>query len=80
MKPEEFSKLPSLKLAVHTITTSLERQGRGALFRELGFWEAIDQVIQLADCQVYTFQPDPDSDPLQQEQGTMYCSIRSYWC
>ncbi len=34
-------------------------------------WSAIDSVVELSDCDVYAFQPDPDSEP-EAEQGNLW--------
>lgn len=63
VKPEEFTKVSSLKTVVHAINTCLASQGKGYLSRDMQMWEAIDETIDLKDCDVYSFVPDPDSDP-----------------
>lgn len=63
-KSEEFSKEPSLTWAMNTIDSNLfatANQSYSALRHQL--WAAVDSEICLSDCDIYSYNPDLDSDP-----------------
>lgn len=32
-------------------------------------WDVMDEIVQLSDCDVYTYNPDVDDDPMNEEEG-----------
>lgn len=32
-------------------------------------WDVLDEIVQLNDCDVYTYNPDVDDDPMNEEEG-----------
>lgn len=67
-KSEEFSREPNLQLVIEAIDSGLG----GVLGESYGqfkqqLWAAIEEEIQLADCIVYSYNPDLSSDPYGEE-------------
>jgi hypothetical protein len=63
IKPEQFTKIPSIPLVINTINTTLNNHGKGMMYRDMRMWDAVDIVMELDDCDVYSFVPDTDADP-----------------
>lgn len=32
-------------------------------------WDVLDDIVQLNDCDIYTYNPDVDDDPMNEEEG-----------
>jgi len=67
-KSEEFSKEPSIDWVVNTVDTQLNATA-GELFSGLKqtLWGAINEEIDLQDCEIYSYNPDLISDPFGEE-------------
>lgn len=67
-KSEEFSREPSIDWVVNTVDTQLDAAA-GELFSGLKqtLWAAIDEEINLQDCEIYSYNPDLISDPFGEE-------------
>ncbi|RKO98665.1 hypothetical protein CXG81DRAFT_4432, partial [Caulochytrium protostelioides] len=66
IQPDYFDRVPSLSVAVNTVgATLLNLLGDSKGTQELGerIWDAIDEVTDLANCQIYSFHPDPEIEP-----------------
>ncbi|KAI1303384.1 RNA polymerase III-inhibiting protein maf1 [Mortierella claussenii] len=72
VKPEQFRKEPSVSMVVNSINATLLNHGNERAIKELGLWEAIDQLIELPDSDVYSYNPESDSDPNDEEGGTLW--------
>ncbi|XP_014117108.1 PREDICTED: repressor of RNA polymerase III transcription MAF1 homolog [Pseudopodoces humilis] len=71
-KSHEFSREPSLNWVVNAVNCSLfsaVREDFKAL-RPL-LWDAVDEEISLAECDIYSYNPDLDSDPFG-EDGSLW--------
>ncbi|KAF9130996.1 RNA polymerase III-inhibiting protein maf1 [Mortierella sp. 14UC] len=68
-KPEHFRKEPSVRIVVNSINATLFNHGHERVVKDLRIWESIDQLIDLEDSDVYSFNPDTDSDPNDEEGG-----------
>ncbi|XP_062370086.1 repressor of RNA polymerase III transcription MAF1 homolog [Cinclus cinclus] len=71
-KSHEFSREPSLNWVVNAVNCSLfsaVREDFKAL-RPL-LWDAVDEEISLAECDIYSYNPDLDSDPFG-EDGNLW--------
>lgn len=67
---EQFTKEPSYSNAINNINTSLSTELPS--FREEispRMWSSIDEEITIQDCDIYSFIPDPDSDPFEEENN-----------
>ncbi|KAI8501996.1 PREDICTED: repressor of RNA polymerase III transcription MAF1 homolog [Branchiostoma belcheri] len=67
-KSHEFSREPSLQWVTTTIDTQLS-MGLGEKYTVLRpqLWATIDKEITLADCDIYSYNPDLTSDPYGEE-------------
>ncbi|XP_061463099.1 repressor of RNA polymerase III transcription MAF1 homolog [Rhineura floridana] len=71
-KSHEFSREPSLNWVVNAVNCSLfsaVREDFSALKPHL--WDAVDQEICLSECDIYSYNPDLDSDPFG-EEGSLW--------
>lgn len=72
VKAEQFVKEPSYSSVINNINTILSTEIPS--FREEvspRMWASIDEEIVIQDCDIYSFIPDPDSDPFE-EESTCY--------
>ncbi|EDO41550.1 predicted protein [Nematostella vectensis] len=71
-KSDEFCREPSLQVVVDTINGNLAaNMGEQFLSLKNALWSAIDEEIQLVDCDIFSYNPDLDSDPYG-EEGSMW--------
>ncbi|KYO39131.1 repressor of RNA polymerase III transcription MAF1-like protein [Alligator mississippiensis] len=71
-KSHEFSREPSLNWVVNAVNCSLfsaVREDFNALKPHL--WDAVDEEICLSECDIYSYNPDLDSDPFG-EDGSLW--------
>uniref|UniRef100_A0A8C9AS79 Repressor of RNA polymerase III transcription MAF1 n=1 Tax=Prolemur simus TaxID=1328070 RepID=A0A8C9AS79_PROSS len=71
-RSHEFSREPSLSWVVNAVNCSLfsaVREDFKALKPQL--WNAVDEEICLAECDIYSYNPDLDSDPFG-EDGSLW--------
>lgn len=68
VKSEEFSREPSLPFVINNVNSNLSTS-LGEEFPKLSpkLWKAIDDEICLQDCQIYSYNPDMESDPFGEE-------------
>lgn len=68
MKSEEFSREPSLPFVINNVNSNLSTS-LGEEFAKISptLWKAIDDEICLQDCQIYSYNPDMESDPFGEE-------------
>ncbi|KAJ3238525.1 RNA polymerase III-inhibiting protein maf1 [Chytriomyces hyalinus] len=73
VKPELFMKVPMLKIVQESVKSTLFGMGLEGLSHNISdrLWEAIDEVIQLIDCDMYSFNPDPEMEP-DSEEGNLW--------
>ncbi|CAM2107180.1 unnamed protein product [Caretta caretta] len=71
-KSHEFSREPSLNWVVNAVNCSLFSAVRED-FRALKphLWDAVDEEICLSECDIYSYNPDLDSDPFG-EEGSLW--------
>ncbi|BFZ58668.1 RNA polymerase III-inhibiting protein maf1 [Savitreella phatthalungensis] len=60
LRPFDFKKERSLSVVVNALNTTLKMQGH---ISTSGLWETIDRHIDLNMCDIFSYQPDSDSDP-----------------
>ncbi|CAG8432728.1 7055_t:CDS:2 [Diversispora eburnea] len=63
VKPDQFTKQPSVPMVCNYINNTLFNLGRSYIVNDLNLWQVIDDIIDLNECNVYSFNPDIDSDP-----------------
>lgn len=71
-KAHEFSREPSLNWVANAVNSSMF-SAVGEEFNSLGpeVWSVIDQEINLQGCDIYSYNPDLDSDPFG-EEGSLW--------
>lgn len=60
------------------INNTLFNLGHAYIINNLALWKVIDDIIELDECSVYSFNPDNDSDP-NAEDGAMYVKLISFF-
>lgn len=67
-KSDEFSKEPNAPYVVNAVDTQLLATA-GETFTTLKsqLWTTLDEEISLSDCDIYSYQPDLNSDPYGEE-------------
>ncbi|CAG8608428.1 40988_t:CDS:2 [Gigaspora margarita] len=63
VKPDQFTKQPSVPMVCNYINNTLFNLGRAYIVNDLNLWQIVDDIIELDECNVYSFNPDADSDP-----------------
>mmetsp|Transcript_33662 Transcript_33662/g.52624 ORF Transcript_33662/g.52624 Transcript_33662/m.52624 type:complete len:239 (-) Transcript_33662:90-806(-) len=67
LKVEDFSDESNLFLVVNAINTRLQTCSHFSGDLQEKFWSTLDRELLLKECEVYSFLPDPDSDPFYEE-------------
>ncbi|KAK3086708.1 hypothetical protein FSP39_022302 [Pinctada imbricata] len=65
-KSEEFSKEPSIQFVATNVDSQLSAT-MGDQYRKFSLWAAIDEEINLKECDIYSYNPDLASDPYGEE-------------
>jgi len=71
VKPDQFTKQPSVPMVCNYINNTLFNLGHAYIVNDLNLWQVIDDIIELDECSVYSFNPDNDSDP-NAEDGAIW--------
>ncbi|KAF9433453.1 RNA polymerase III-inhibiting protein maf1 [Entomortierella beljakovae] len=72
-KPEQFRKEPSVSMVVNSVNATLLNHGNDRAVKELRIWDSIDNLIDFEDSDVYSYNPESDSDPNDEEDsGTLW--------
>lgn len=67
-KSHDFSREPSLNWVFNAVNSSLSAAAGEEFSRlQTHLWEAIDTEICLSECDIYSYNPDLDSDPYGEE-------------
>ncbi|CAH2286309.1 repressor of RNA polymerase III transcription MAF1 homolog isoform X2 [Pelobates cultripes] len=71
-RSHEFSREPSLNWVANAVNSSLV-SALGEHFTSLksSLWDAVDEEINLLECDIYSYNPDLDSDPFG-EDGSLW--------
>lgn len=56
---------------MNAINSSMFNVGQEYLMRSYNIWEAIDEIIDVSQCEIFTYSPDGQADPLG-EAGVMW--------
>lgn len=71
-KSHEFSREKNLKEVVDGINGNLSAIiGEQFVAMKVGLWAAVDEEINLAECDIFSYNPDLDSDPYG-EEGSLW--------
>ncbi|CAH3174439.1 unnamed protein product, partial [Porites lobata] len=72
VKSHEFSREPNLRVVIDTINGNLSANvGEPFVALKTGLWAAVDEEINLAECDIFSYNPDLDSDPYG-EEGSLW--------
>jgi len=65
---QEFSREPSLEWVVRTVERQLLAVARTEFSQmSAGLWKALDEHINLRECEIYSYNPDQTSDPYSED-------------
>lgn len=69
MRHEVFNKLPSVSMVQNTVQNTLFKiaNSPSSNFLQQRIWSAIDETVDLANCDIYSFNPDWNCDPYSDE-------------
>lgn len=67
IKPDQFIRYSSLSKVVKTINQTLISSGGQEVVNSVGFWDALNFIIDLEDSEIYSYVPDMGTDPLAEE-------------
>ncbi|KAG0172802.1 RNA polymerase III-inhibiting protein maf1 [Apophysomyces sp. BC1034] len=67
IRPDQFTKLPSLDLVMNSVNTTLFNLGNDVIVNHYRLWDILDELVELHDCDVYSYNPDIDDDPMNEE-------------
>ncbi|KAG0036881.1 RNA polymerase III-inhibiting protein maf1 [Podila clonocystis] len=79
VKPEQFRKEPSVSMVINSINATLLNHGKEKVVKDLQIWDSIDALIQLEDSDVYSYNPESDSDPNDEEGGGTLWSFNYFF-
>jgi len=76
MRHEVFNKLPSVSIVQNTVQNTLFKlvNSPSSNYLQQQIWNAIDEAVDLTNCDIYSFNPDWKCDPYSDEP-TMYIDI-----
>ncbi|KAF9343894.1 RNA polymerase III-inhibiting protein maf1 [Mortierella sp. AD094] len=78
-KPEQFRKEPSVSMVVNSVNATLLNHGNDRAVKELRIWDSIDNLIDFEDSDVYSYNPESDSDPNDEEGGGTLWSFNYFF-
>lgn len=71
-------------MVVNSVNSTLLNHGNDRAVKELRIWDSIDNLIDFEDSDVYSYNPESDSDPNDEEGGgTLYVfasSLSFFFC
>ncbi|KAI8643126.1 Maf1 regulator-domain-containing protein [Parasitella parasitica] len=79
VRPDQFLKLPSVEMVMNSVNTTLFNLGNDVIVNKLRLWDILDEIVQLDDCDAYTFNPDVDDDPMNEEAEGFLWSINYFF-
>mmetsp|Transcript_4014 Transcript_4014/g.11764 ORF Transcript_4014/g.11764 Transcript_4014/m.11764 type:complete len:224 (-) Transcript_4014:412-1083(-) len=67
LRPEQFTREPNVNLVVNSVNKHLAplREAYNSTFLE-ELWQAIEEVIRLHECEIYSYIPDMEEDPFSE--------------
>ncbi|KAI7859707.1 repressor of RNA polymerase III transcription Maf1 [Circinella umbellata] len=67
VRPDQFSKQPSLDLVINSVNTTLFNLGNDYIVNKYRMWDTLDDLVRLHECDVYMYSPDIDEDPMNED-------------
>ncbi|KAJ3099771.1 RNA polymerase III-inhibiting protein maf1 [Phlyctochytrium bullatum] len=79
LKPESFVKIPSVGMVVNHINSTLFAMGNDGFAQAVNskIWLAVDEIVQVKECDIYSFVPDPEVEPDSEEGNLFLAPARS---
>ncbi|KAJ1981919.1 RNA polymerase III-inhibiting protein maf1 [Dimargaris xerosporica] len=71
IKPEQFTHEPDAMTVIKSINSTLFTVGDTSVVQKYRLWEAVDKVVALNNCAVYSYRPDMDSDPFAENNSIL---------
>ncbi|KAJ3215006.1 RNA polymerase III-inhibiting protein maf1 [Dinochytrium kinnereticum] len=73
IKPESFVKIPSMGLVANHINSTLFAMGNEEFAQAVNskIWLTVDEIVQMKECDIYSFAPDPEVEP-DSEEGNLW--------
>ncbi|CAO3656515.1 unnamed protein product [Mucor hiemalis] len=59
-------------MVMNSVNTTLFNLGNDIIVNRYRLWDVMDEIVQLNDCDVYTYNPDVDDDPMNEEEGYLW--------
>ncbi|CEG68560.1 hypothetical protein RMATCC62417_04799 [Rhizopus microsporus] len=72
VRPDQFIKMPSVEMVMNSVNTTLFNLGNDVVVNQYRLWDVLDEIVQLNECDVYTYNPDADDDPMNDEDGYLW--------
>ncbi|KAI8370439.1 Maf1 regulator-domain-containing protein [Radiomyces spectabilis] len=72
VRPDQFNKQPSVELVINSVNTTLFNLGNDVIVNRYRMWDILDELVELNDCDVYSYNPDSDDDPMNEEDGFLW--------
>jgi len=60
-----------MQLVVNSVNTTIFNLGNERIVKDLLMWDIIDNIIELDECDVYSYNPELDDDP-NSEEGSIW--------
>ncbi|KAJ1720072.1 RNA polymerase III-inhibiting protein maf1 [Coemansia erecta] len=67
LSPDQFTKEPSSESVIKSINTTLFNSGCPSVLRTKRMWDAVNKIIDIGNCDIYSYNPYDDSDPYEDD-------------
>ncbi|KAI8342509.1 Maf1 regulator-domain-containing protein [Chlamydoabsidia padenii] len=67
VRPDQFSKQPSVDMVINSVNTTLFNLGNDYIVNKYRMWDILDELVELNECDVYSYSADVDDDPMVEE-------------
>ncbi|KAL0077947.1 repressor of RNA polymerase III transcription Maf1 [Phycomyces blakesleeanus] len=72
VRPDQFSKQPSPEMVINSVNTTLFNLGNDEIVNKYRMWDTLDEIVDLSECDVYSYNPDIEDDPMNDEEGYLW--------
>ncbi|KAG0338518.1 RNA polymerase III-inhibiting protein maf1 [Podila humilis] len=72
-KPEQFRKEPSVTMVINSINATLFNHGNVRAVKDLRIWDLVNSLIEFDQTDVYSYNPETESDPYDEEGAGTLC-------
>ncbi|KAI8090047.1 Maf1 regulator-domain-containing protein [Halteromyces radiatus] len=67
VRPDQFSKQPAVDMVINSVNTTLFNLGNDFIVNKYRMWDILDELVELNECDVYSYTADIDDDPMVEE-------------